>query len=36
MSTELNQELTASLKNVDDGLAELGTWTSKYTDWSIQ
>ena len=36
MSTELNQELTASLKTVDDGLAELGTWTSKYTDWSIQ
>ena len=35
-STSLNKETRAKLKSVDDGLAKLGTWTSSFTDWSVQ
>ena len=35
-SIPLNKETRAKLKSVDDGLAKLGTWTSNYTDWSVQ
>ena len=33
---ELSQEIQDKLKSVDDGLALLGSWTSKFTDWSIR
>ena len=33
---ELSQETQDKLKSVDDGLALLGSWTSKFTDWSIR
>tara|TARA_B110000459_G_C16450198_1_gene420356 strand:+ start:74 stop:901 length:828 start_codon:yes stop_codon:yes gene_type:complete len=33
--TKLNQEISENLSSVNDGLSELGTWTSKYTDWTI-
>ena len=33
--TELNQEVRGKLSSVDEGLNEIGTWTSNYTDWSV-
>ncbi len=35
-STPLNIEIGERLQAVNDGLAELGTWTSQYTDWSVK
>jgi|TARA_B110000503_G_scaffold103527_1_gene154551 hypothetical protein len=35
-ANELSQETQDKLKSVDDGLALLGSWTSKFTDWSIR
>ena len=33
--TELNQQVSEKLGPVNDGLNEIGTWTSNYTDWSV-
>ena len=33
--TELNQEVSEKLGPVNEGLNEIGTWTSNYTDWSV-
>ncbi|MGY8792507.1 MAG: hypothetical protein ACKVLJ_12390 [Cytophagales bacterium] len=33
---ELSQETQDKLKSVDDGLALLRSWTSKFTDWSVR
>jgi len=34
-ATELNQEIGAKLEAVNAGLAEIGSWTSVYTDWKV-
>jgi hypothetical protein len=34
-ATELNQEIAAKLEEVNAGLAEIGTWSSVYTDWKV-
>ena len=34
-ATELNQEIGAKLEAVNAGLAEIGTWSSVYTDWKV-
>ncbi|MBT7654098.1 MAG: nuclear transport factor 2 family protein [Flavobacteriaceae bacterium] len=33
--TKLNQEVNQRLRTVDEGLSKIGTWTSRYTDWSV-
>ena len=33
--TKLNQEVNQRLRTVNEGLSKIGTWTSKYTDWSV-
>ena len=33
--TKLNQEVSAKLAPVNEGLNKIGTWTSKYTDWTV-
>ena len=35
-STPLNNEIGKRLQSVNEGLEELGTWTSQYTDWSVE
>ena len=35
-STELNNQIGAELSSVNEGLAEIGSWTSEFTDWIVQ
>jgi len=35
-STELNNAIGQSLVEVNEGLAAIGSWTSSYSDWTVQ
>ena len=35
-STELNTAIGESLMEVNEGLASIGSWTSNFSDWTVQ